>query len=453
MILSELPTDILFEIVKLLPLPDPLALLLTCRSLNALSNALSFWISVLKTTRKRSPIACSPDTDLSQFPLPRLKNLAISWLQLQHNWNQPLPRVVRPPISHRLFKPEAEIIYAVQGTDILVLTSGDCVFCWDVFLGVPFPSAIYTGGEITQNAGSDLPGVCYVAVIATMSTAAHDVRRGYIMTIKHEGGKVTSITSECSQISTPQLDLESLFVAGDMVGTIGSMEHSEDCLVAVDGVGGENRLPTSNNTLKLHRSISEHAFLVCIPYQGHLYILLEDASSVQIHHISRKSLRAGRQEECGRYYSKINLSYPNFEPLCYTVPSTPFYGVTATFVRLHWNFQNETALVTSFTFLLNILTDAHDDDSGTVSPLEFAPDCVTEYVPGQLVDITLIWQDHSGLDVTAVIQPNDLFEPPRLILVRYHPETKSTSVHDFIVPDTIDVKNLERPTVDFTLRL
>ncbi|KAJ6497483.1 hypothetical protein C8R45DRAFT_128438 [Mycena sanguinolenta] len=465
MILTELPTDILLEIVKLLLLPDPLALLLTCRSLNALSNELSFWMSVLETTRRRSPIACSPDADLSQFTLPRLKDLAISWLRLQHNWNQPFPQVVRPPNSHPLDNPGAEIIYAVQGTDVLVLTSGDSVFCWDTSLGVSLPSAIYTGGEITQNAGSDLPGVCFVAVIARISTAAHkcvvyhdfymlnansllqccSVRRRYTMTIKHQSGKVTSISNKCSQISAPELDWESLFVTEDMAGTIGTTENSEDCLVVVDGVGDENCFPNSNSRFKLHRSVPDHAFLICIPYQGHLYIILEDASSVQIQHISRKTLR-----ECGRYHSKIKLSYSNFEPLCYMVPSTPFYGVTAAFVRLHWNHGDETALVTSFTFLLNTLTDVYDEGSGAVSPLGFDPHCVLEYVPGQLVDVTLVWQDHSGFNIAAVIQPNDLLEPPRLVLVRYHPDNRSTSVHDLIVPDTIDVTKLESACIDDT---
>ncbi|KAF7350957.1 F-box domain-containing protein [Mycena sanguinolenta] len=455
MILSDLPTDILLEIVKVLPLPDPLALLITCRSLNALSNEVSFWMSVLETTRRRSPIACPPHTDLSQFTLPRLKDLALSWLKLQHNWDQRFPRIVQPATSARLPRSEPTlIILAVQGTDILVLATGGSLFCWDAKLGAPFPfPALDTGGQISQIAGSDMPGVCYLAIIARIFNGAFAAldRRRYIITIKHEGGKVTSMTSESSQVSTPQLNFESLFVAEDMVGTIGTMEYSQECLLVVDGVGDEGRrFPNSNSILKLHRSVPHHAFLVCIAYQGHLYIILEDASSVQIQHIPRKGLRAGRQDSGYLFHSQISSIYSNFEELCYMVPSTPFYGVTAAFVRLHWNYGNETALVTSFTFLLNTFTDAYDNGSGAVSPLEFDPDCVSEYVPGQLVDISLVWQDHSGFNVTAVIQPNDPLEPPRLVLVRYHPETKSTSVHDLTVPDTIDVKKLESVCIDDT---
>ncbi|KAJ6497484.1 hypothetical protein C8R45DRAFT_983037 [Mycena sanguinolenta] len=455
MILSELPTDLLLEIVKPLPLPDPLALLLTCRSLNALSNEVSFWMSVLKTTRSRSPIACPPDTDLSQYTLERLKNLALSWLRLQNNWDRPFPRIVQPASSAQLPRPEpTQIILAVQGTEILVLTAGEYLFCWDAKLGAPFPfPAVHTAGQISQIAGSDMPGVCYVAIIVAVFNGAFAAvdRRRFIITIKHEGGKVTSMTSECFQVSTPQLNFESLFAAEDLVGTVGTMEYAQECLVVVDGVGDENRrFPNSSSILKLYRSVPHYAFLVCVPYEGHLYIILEDASSVQIQHIPRKTLRAGCQDEGYRYHSKIRSIYPNFQQLCYMVPTTPYYGVTAAFVRLHWNYGAETVRFTSFTFLLNTLTDAYDNGSGAVSPLEFDPHCVSEYVSGQLVDISLVWQDHSGFNVTAVIQPNDPLEPPRLVLVRYHPDNRSTSVHELTVPDTIDVKKLESVCIDDT---
>jgi hypothetical protein len=53
--------------------------------------------------------------------------------------------------------------------------------------------------------------------------------------------------------------------------------------------------------------------------------------------------------------------------------------------------------------------------------------------------------DHSGFNVAMVVQ-----SPLRLVLLRYHPETRTTSVHTLAVPDTIELNNLSSVCVDDT---
>jgi hypothetical protein len=129
------------------------------------------------------------------------------------------------------------------------------------------------------------------------------------------------------------------------------------------------------------------------------------------------------------------------------VPSTPFYGIAAAFVRLQWT--DAFTRITSFTFLPNTVT--HASDNGVSSPLAFDSPCVSAYLPGELANVSLIWLDHSGFNVVAVIQPYETgFDPLKLVLVRYHPETRSTSSHILIVPDTIDLELVTSVCVDDT---
>jgi hypothetical protein len=95
-----------------------------------------------------------------------LKGLVVSWIKLHENWNQLFPETVHPVTSTRLSAP-AEIIFNVQGTDILILNSRGSVFCWDAKLAAPFPfPAIETGGRIAGvSAPSEIRGVCSFAFL------------------------------------------------------------------------------------------------------------------------------------------------------------------------------------------------------------------------------------------------------------------------------------------------
>ncbi|KAJ7350707.1 hypothetical protein DFH08DRAFT_862182 [Mycena albidolilacea] len=450
MSLHGLPTDIILDIVDLLELPDPISLLLTCSSFYALSKERSFWISILETTRKKSAISCPLNADLSQYTLEKLKAMAFSWLSLQENWNRPFPQIVQPAAPALLPGP-AQIIFTVQGTDILVLTENTSVFTWDARLATPFPfPAIETGGHMTQVSGpSEAPGVCSFAISVPQTTDT-SISRRYILTIKHAAGKAISIASEFTENPTPpDSHFESLFVAEDMVGlgTIVAMNQKKDCVITLGS--GKNCVPDSS-VLNIHRSVSGNDLMVSFPYKGHLYILIENGESVQVQHISQRNLCSGRCEESGLYDSEIDSSYIHnvgSAAYCYMVPSTPFYGIAAAFVRLQWT--DAFTRITSFTFLPNTATHASDD--GVLSPLAFDSPCVSAYLPGELANISLIWLDHSGFNVVAVIQPYGTgLDPLKLVLVRYHPETRSTSSHILTVPDTIDLELVISVCVDDT---
>jgi len=119
------------------------------------------------------------------------------------------------------------------------------------------------------------------------------------------------------------------------------------------------------------------------------------------------------------------------------------------FVRVEWGGDqpDNSDSFTSFTFLPNTLTHASDD--GISSPLAFNSPSATQYVPGAIADFNLVWLDHSGFNAAAVIQSQS--NPPRLVLVRYHPETRSTSWHTLTVPDTIDLNDLNGLCIDDTV--
>ncbi|KAF8150521.1 hypothetical protein K438DRAFT_438966 [Mycena galopus ATCC 62051] len=438
--LSALPADIILEVVSLLELPDPVSLLLTCRSLSSLSRQRIFWISVLEATRNKSPLACPPYTDLSQFTLEALKGLAFSWQKLQENWNLPSPTTMWPVTSTRL-SGCAEILANVQGTDILVLYMSESLFCWDAKLEIllPFPPIVDC-----RSISSFLhtPGVCTVAFLTEHSS---QIAHRHVLTVKHEDSKAISFTDEFSELLITDSDFESIFVTEDVVGVIVAMEGSQDSSITVSAIRGDDRLVDSTRTINLHRTLFLDRDLIdCFTYQGHLYVLLDDGLSVQIQHISRQSLRSGCCEETGRY----NVVYGRelfTVGFCSMTPSTPFYGISAVFVRLDGDI-NDTSSFTSFTFLTNTLTHAPSD--GVSSPLAFTSPIVTEYVPGTLRDPGLVWLDHSGLNLAAVLQSQS--ESPRLVLVRYHPKTQSTSTHALIVPSFIDLDELDGVCVDET---
>ncbi|KAJ6497468.1 hypothetical protein C8R45DRAFT_982972 [Mycena sanguinolenta] len=450
-LLFELPTDILLEIVKLLELPNPLSLVITCSTLYRLSNERSFWISVLETTRRRAPIACSGYADLSQYDLEALKGLVVSWMKLQSNWDQPSPQIMQPVVSTRLPEP-AQFIFLVQGTDILILTMGGNVLCWDARLAVPFAfPAIETGGRITRVSGpSESPGscsTCFMAILAEHATDPPTAHR-YVITIQHHNGKATSFTSRSSSVLIPHgRYFESLVLTEDMVGTVVARRDRETCIVTFGAINGDTRAADSTSILKLHRPVSTQDLTVTFTYQGHLYALLEDSLSVSIRHVSRKTLQSGRWElEQTRVYScAIPRSYVNSAPFCYMTPSSPSYGIGAVFTRLVWD-GDVPSTFTSFTFVPTTLT--HVSDDGVSSPLAFDSSCVTEHIPGVLAQLSLVWLDHSGFNVIAVIRPADWSERWALVLVRYHPETSSSSVHNLSVPDTIDITNIDSVCID-----
>ncbi|KAJ6491645.1 hypothetical protein C8R47DRAFT_1121307 [Mycena vitilis] len=448
LLLHNLPSDIILAVVNFMELPDPLSLLLTCSSLYSLSSLRSFWISILETARKKAPIACPLHADLAQYSVESLKLLVVSWLKLRDNWDRAFPQITQP-VASTCLPVLAEIIFNVQGTDILVLNMGGNILCWDAKLAVPFPFAPIdtSGGHITDvSPPSEVRGVCTLALITAQVRPPH-IAHKYVVTIRHEEGKLTGYSSERSEVSSPDgPHFQSLFVTQEAVGSIVSMEAESECMVSLGAVNGSSSLISDSvSTLKLHHTIASNTHLiVCFAYKGHLFNLLEDGLSVQIQHISRRSLRSGHCEEFALFNCEILSPSNNLIPFCFMIPSTPFYGVGAVFVRLEWDDEDESNSRIAFTFLPTTLTHATDD--GISSPLAFDSPCVTEYVPGRLVNLGLVWMDHSGFNVAVVVQS----DMPRLLAVRYHPKMKRVSVHTLTVPDTVQLNDLHSVCIDDT---
>ncbi|KAJ7350727.1 hypothetical protein DFH08DRAFT_115953 [Mycena albidolilacea] len=165
----DLPTEIILEVVHFLELADTISLIQTCSYLYALSGQRSFWISVLETTRMKSPIACPPHADLSRFPLETLKSLVFSWKKLQYNWNQDFPQIVGP-VTSTCFGTPLEILGSVQGTGILVLAMEDSVLCWDYKLAAPLPFPAIETGSVGSISFIERPGIYCIALKANMGT-------------------------------------------------------------------------------------------------------------------------------------------------------------------------------------------------------------------------------------------------------------------------------------------
>lgn len=127
----------------------------------------------MNTTRMKSTIACPPFTDMSQYTLDSLRGLAFSWLKLQDNWSHPFPQIKQPTTSTFLSEP-ADIICAVQGTDILLLhmRQSGTIVCWDAKDATPFPfPSIKTGGRVNGVSPTcDSYGGCSVALLTWSET-------------------------------------------------------------------------------------------------------------------------------------------------------------------------------------------------------------------------------------------------------------------------------------------
>ncbi|KAJ7108425.1 hypothetical protein C8R43DRAFT_186573 [Mycena crocata] len=449
LLFSDLPQDIKLELMDSLELPECLFLLMTCKSFHGLSHERSFWISALERTRAKTAMACPRYTDLSQYPLESLKDLARSWLKLRENWNRRSPQIIHPVTSTKLPEP-ADMILVVQGTDItlLHLTNSRTLICWDARNAKPYPVApLNIGGRLN---GVSVPressGMCTVAFLTIGKDSSPGAYR-HVITISYENGKPTGLENiSCSEVPTPAgPHMESLFLTKHVVGSIVTGQLQEESTIRVGRIDGSESDCVS--LIKLHRPVShERDLTVCFTYDGHLYNLVEDGVSVHIQHVSRQAL-SGRCDQFTLHKADVGLAPDSWVAFCFILPTTPFYGVSAVFVRLANEHTQDATL--AFTFVLNTLTHAPDD--GMTSPLAFDLPCPTEYVDGQLAsdNYALVWIDHSGCNIAVII--SDRYEArAELMLVRYHPETGSTSSHILDVPDDLDLDDMNGVCVDDT---
>ncbi|KAJ7647826.1 hypothetical protein FB45DRAFT_894563 [Roridomyces roridus] len=456
---SDLPIDTMLEVMQHLAISDLVHLLLTCSSIYSLSQERSFWISLLETTRAVCPIGCPKYAELSQYDLQNLKDLVASRFKLQTNWNRSFPEVVDLHLTS--LDERVDIVCLVQGTDIVLLHMRETghVVCWDSKLAAPFPfQPIKTGGQLNDvSAPSESThGVCSFVVLAKGDTSRRTVWR-YIITIKHENRKATGFESVCTEIADPICHFESIFLTQDVVGAVIVEELGDHCTITTskvgDGAGGKE----SVNHMKLNYPISERHLMVAFTYKGHLYNILEDGVTAQIQHISRKNLTSGRCDEPSSVYKAdiLNVGETSF-PLYYILPSCASYGVAAAFVRIIDDDDEAgdgSVPAITFTFLPTTRVGDDSDDSDVSSPLTFPLPCPTARVPGRLTSPSLLWMDHGGFNIVAIlddIDSNNTDILPTLVLVRYHPSTQSTSVHYPGISPSLDLYAVTNVCVDDT---
>ncbi|KAJ7157785.1 hypothetical protein C8R46DRAFT_1225517 [Mycena filopes] len=402
--LSKLPTDILFELLKVLTLPDAVSLLLTCTDM---SHTPGFWISVLETMRKTSTLACPPHAELSQCNLETLRGLATLWLRLRKNWNQPSPKIIgsgvvtsvptytRPEtdsegtvtqIMAGGARPPTEFILAVPGTDILLLR---------------VPKSEVTG-------------------TSDISTTGWQTHR-HVATVTHEAGKAVGFTTSVSEVVEKQHIRG--FLTETVVGTVG-VANTESELKITKLRGATDANVDTITKIKLPAPFDAGKQSSVFTFKGHLYHLMEEDHSLQIRHISREQLNLRSETGFIEPSNLYSLSVPALKGQARSlyIPTTPLYGIGAVLVQ--WEWDGEIDII----FIPTTATNATDD--GISSPLVFDANCVTQSVPGVPGPTRL---DHSGCNLVLLVTFNLVHE---LVLVRYHPDTKKTSVHKLEAPDS-----------------
>ncbi|KAJ7198517.1 hypothetical protein GGX14DRAFT_573394 [Mycena pura] len=304
------------------------------------------------------------------------------------------------------------------------------------------PALKTTGIIMGVSAPCELPGVSSVVLLMVQPVAPFLIQR-HVVTIEHEEGEPISFSSVFSLVDAPSVPhFETSFVTEDLVGSVVVEDTEDSCLIRTCKISSIGLAPDSTSLVKLHRKVFDtHDLALCFVYKGHLYDSVEEGVSIQIQHISRNSLTSGHCKESGLSVRSIG-DRSNYRPFCFILPSTPFYGISAAFIHFNESFNLDSMKVI---FLPSTATHAPDD--GEASPLAFASSCKIAYICGRPLNVSLVWMDHSGFNVTVVV---DAFEGPALMHVRYHPEMASTSVHKLQVPETINLHTLKAVCVDHT---
>ncbi|KAF7289279.1 AGC/PKA protein kinase [Mycena indigotica] len=458
--LATIPTDILFEIVAHLELSDAVSLTLTCTGLRQLASERNFWILILNSARISTPIGCPALLDLSIYPLSKLKHLALSQLTLEQTWSAQHPqlRPIRPFQAANLPEP-AIIIHSVQGTDVLILhvpNTGE-IYCWDKREARLFPGVTHripTSGSITSvSVPNDSDGLSRESVAVIVRSWGFLVTYWqYIITVRHKNGKATALEYEASEITrSPDFSgLGCLFFDPHVTGclTIDSALNVWLSTAARDHSPNNNAV-TYERVAQLYNNSGQIASC-CFTYRGHIYNTLEvpGGQSFRIFHLSRQLVQSKHQipstHDVYQYTVAIeggNTQMENAESICFNLPTSPQYGICAVFVR-------SDDLTVWFTF---VPCAPATTESAVTSPLDFPFNALVAKISGVLVNRVLVWLDHSGHNLAAVIRRPD---GPRLTLVRYHPGNErrpaTTSEHWLQTPAGIDLLATKSCCIDDT---
>ncbi|KAJ7647823.1 hypothetical protein FB45DRAFT_860882 [Roridomyces roridus] len=442
----------MLEVMRHLAIPDVVRLLQvrhgTTRAL--LSHECTFWILLVEATRATYPLGCPRYADLSQYNLQTLKDLITSRFKLQRNWNLEFPKVVDLQVTS--LDECVKILGLVQGTPIALvhMPKTEDVACWDVQLGAQFPfPPIKVGGKLNNVSEPFVSsyGVCsFVVVGGKVEDTSKGERWQYIITIKHDNRKATGFDSVRTATAYPTSPDGSIFLTRDVIGALIANKREDHCTIVTskigDGPGSESESPMKLNCTA--SEFSDRHLMVAFTCRGHFFNILEDGSRAQIQHVSRERLT--HSEKVATVYEADILDVgKTCRPMYPILPSCPSYGVAAAFVR-----EAKVRDETTFTFLPATPINSPTGDDGVSSPLTFPFPCPTARVPGRTIDPSLMCMDHGGLNIVGVLQDPNPMNSPNLVLVHYHPETQTTSVHYPDVPPSLDLDEMQNLWADDT---
>ncbi|KAJ7289318.1 hypothetical protein C8J57DRAFT_1213670 [Mycena rebaudengoi] len=167
----QIPLDVVLEISARMDLQHSLRLLVTCKEYQSLSSSKTFWFRTLKriTDVHRRPLPCPGAIDLSTMALDKLREMAIRAYTLMQNWSAENPT----PVSACTVQTSFGIgglgrgrLYLIPGTHLMVVVSGNDIFCWDVIAGTSLGSITFASPyPITIGSNPfELPGQCFFGV-------------------------------------------------------------------------------------------------------------------------------------------------------------------------------------------------------------------------------------------------------------------------------------------------
>ncbi|KDQ51539.1 hypothetical protein JAAARDRAFT_503901 [Jaapia argillacea MUCL 33604] len=130
---SQLPGDIMLEILGNVDLEDVLSFLATCRNFYSVRETRSLWLRLLKRMDRRHPLPCSFDEDLTKMDLHRLIATAMRARRLQNNLARDEPQPIGLIRSHR-FNQDMDVLGIIPGADLILLhIRGRGIAClWDI---------------------------------------------------------------------------------------------------------------------------------------------------------------------------------------------------------------------------------------------------------------------------------------------------------------------------------
>ncbi|TFK44936.1 hypothetical protein BDQ12DRAFT_42575 [Crucibulum laeve] len=438
-LLSHLPGDVLFDILKYCDLKDILSFSLVCSIFHGFSQKRALWITALERTRSfQQPIARPFHDDLTKYTFNELKRVVLHTLRLQRNWELPLPKILGN-IKTFMLPGKLDTVFQIPGTELYLMhsTAMGNIVCWDVGLEKPVSAVVDIGGMITDRF---LVQTEYGRASTAAVVSGHDLLMCHliIISVEYGSGNVdiqVTFRRECFS----QLLYLSVFSNEDIVGVVrcdltldvprieivAFNQFLEDRMAVVQTdiefrqLQQEVAVSFLDNDMTIHTSDSaSHLLYACskdlLPYCWNTDLQIQRVLNCSQSYEALETTQSLEDEDASSLQQEAILG------------ANPIYGVRA----------------------ISVLSEIRDKPSvyirfwtagtvGNISPRN-AGDHIVK-VSGRLQD----WPgwlafllSHSGTIVLLAMKEE---ERSFLQLVRYDPLISTSSIHRLDIPDTIDL--------------